>query len=143
MNAPEPSAQDVSPWLAAPARACRQGLLTVLVLTPLAAVLAYALAGRDGALGAALGSLVPAVVVGLTWATVHVGASRSATAFAGLLMGSYLLKLVLVGLVLAVITAVEGASTTALGLTAVVGLMLSLVVEARVVTGTRAPYVEP
>lgn len=143
-DSPTPeAASEPSPWLAAPANACRQGLLAVLVLTPVAVLLALALDGGDGALGAALGALVPAVVVVLTWAAVHAGASRSATAFAGLLMGSYLVKLVLVGVVLAVITSVDGADTTALGLTAVVGLLLALVVEARVVTGTRAPYVEP
>ena len=36
-----------------------------------------------------------------------------------------------------------GVSRTALGVAAVVGLLLALLVEARVITGTRAPYVEP
>ena len=58
-------------------------------------------------------------------------------------MGSYLVKLVVVGLLLAVLRDVEGANRTALGISAVVGLLLALVVEAKVITGTRAPYVEP
>jgi hypothetical protein len=58
-------------------------------------------------------------------------------------MGSYLVKLVVVGLVLALLRDVDGVSRTALGLAAVVGLLLALLVEARVITSTRAPYVEP
>lgn len=130
-------------WTSAPSKACRTGLLALLALTPVAALLGLALDGREGLVGALLGALVPALVLVVTWGAVHVGSTRSSTAFAGLLMGSYLVKLVAVGVLLAVITEVDGASTTALGLTAVVGLMLALVVEAKVVTSTRAPYVEP
>ena len=132
-----------SPWLARPAVAARTGLLALAAGTPLAGLLGLLLGGRPGAVGALLGALVPAVVLLLTWGAVELGARRSSTTFAGLLMGSYLLKLVGVGVVLAVVRDVEGSSRTALGLSAVVGLMLTLVVEAVVVTRTRAPYVEP
>lgn len=134
---------ELSPWLARPVVAARTGLLAVLALTPVAALLGYAFAGREGAVGAALGALVPITVLVLTWAAAEIGARRSATAFAGLLMGSYLLKLIAVGAVLAVVRDVDGSDRTALGLSAVVGLMLALVVEAKVITSTRAPYVEP
>jgi hypothetical protein len=86
---------------------------------------------------------VPAAVLLLTWGAAELGARRSAQAFAGLLMGSYLVKLVVVGLLLALLRDVDGVSRTALGVAAVVGLLLALLVEARVITGTRAPYVEP
>ncbi len=86
---------------------------------------------------------MPAVVLLITWGAAELGARRSATAFAGLMLGSYLLKLVLVGAVLAVVRDVDGSSRGALGLAAITGLMVALVVEARVVTSTRAPYVEP
>lgn len=132
-----------SPWLSRPAVAARTGLLVLAVATPLAGLLGLLLGGRPGAVGALLGALVPAVVLLLTWGAAELGARRSATTFAGLLMGSYLVKLVGVGVVLAVVRDVEGSSRTALGLSAVVGLMLALVVEAVVVTRTRAPYVEP
>jgi hypothetical protein len=86
---------------------------------------------------------VPAAVLLLTWGAAELGARRSATAFAGLLMASYLVKLVVAGLLLALLREVEGADRTALGLAAVVGLLLALVVEARVVVSSRVPYVEP
>lgn len=132
-----------SPWLEAPMRAARAGLLVLAVFTPLAALIGLLLGDREGAVGALLGSLVPATVLLLTWGATELGARRSATVFAGLLMGSYLVKLVAVGAVLAVVRDVDGSNRTALGLSAVAGLLLALVVEARVIASTKAPYVEP
>jgi hypothetical protein len=124
-------------------KAARSGLLFSLAFVPVAALVGLLAAGERGALGAALGCLVPASVLLLTWGAAELGTRRSATAFAGLLMGSYIVKLVVVGLLLALLRDVDGADRTALGLAAVAGLLLALVVEARVITSTRAPYVEP
>ena len=132
-----------SAWADRPVKAARTGLLAALAFVPVAALAGFVGAGERGALGAALGCLVPASVLLLTWGAAELGAKRSAQAFAGLLMGSYLVKLVVVGLLLALLRDVDGVSRTALGLAAVVGLLLALLVEARVITGTRAPYVEP
>jgi hypothetical protein len=123
--------------------AARTGLLAALAFLPVATLAGLLLDGRPGALGAALGCLVPATVLLLTWAAAEIGARRSATAFAGTLMASYLVKIVAVGLLLAALRQVDDASRTALGLAAVVGLLLALVVEARVIVRTRVPYVEP
>ena len=144
MTAPAPGTPaQPSAWAERPVRAARNGLLASLAFVPLAALVGLLAAGQRGALGAALGCLVPVLVLLLTWTAADLGAQRSPTAFAGLLMGSYLVKLVVVGLLLAVLRDVEGANRTALGISAVVGLLLALVVEAKVITGTRAPYVEP
>jgi hypothetical protein len=132
-----------SGWADRPVTAARAGLLALAAFVPLAALAGLLVAGREGLVGALLGSLVPAVVLLLTWGAAELGARRSATAFAGLMLGSYLLKLVLVGAVLAVVRDVDGSSRGALGLAAITGLMVALVVEARVVSSTRAPYVEP
>ena len=132
-----------SAWADRPVKAARTGLLFCFAFVPVAALVGLLAAGERGAKGAALGCAVPAAVLLLTWGAAELGAKRSAQAFAGLLMGSYLVKLVAVGLLLAVLRDVDGVSRTALGLAAVVGLLLALVVEARVITGTRAPYVEP
>ena len=138
MTAPTGSA-----WADRPVKAARTGLLAALAFVPVAALAGWLFAGERGAYGAALGCLVPASVLLLTWGAAELGAKRSAQAFAGLLMGSYLVKLVAVGLLLAVLRDVDGVSRTALGLAAVIGLLLALLVEARVITSTRAPYVEP
>ena len=139
MTAPAPA----SAWADRPVAAARTGLFAALAFAPVAALAGLLAAGRPGALGAALGCLVPAAVLLLTWGAVELGARRSSTAFAALLMGSYLVKLVVVGALLAVLRQVDGVDRTALGIAAVVGLLLALVVEARVITTTRAPYVEP
>ena len=132
-----------SAWADRPVKAARTGLLAAIAFVPVAALVGLLAAGERGAYGAALGCLVPASVLLLTWGAAELGVQRSAQAFAGLLMGSYLVKLVVVGLLLAVLRDVDGADRTALGVAAVVGLLLALVVEARVITSTRAPYVEP
>ena len=137
------SAAPTSAWAERPVTAARTGLLAALAFAPLAALVGLLVAGREGALGAALGCLVPATVLLLTWGTAELGARRSATAFAGLLLGSYLVKLVVVGVLLVVLREVDGISRTALGVAAVLGLLLALLVEARVLASTRAPYVEP
>ena len=132
-----------SAWADRPIAAARTGFLASLALAPVAALVGLLAAGQRGALGGALGCLVPAFVLLLTWAAAELGARRSATAFAGMLMASYLVKLVVVAVLLSVLRDVDGADRTALGLSAVAGLLLALVVEARVITSTRAPYVEP
>jgi ATP synthase protein I len=139
MSTPAPA----SAWADRPVKAARTGLLVTLGLIPLAALVGLLAAGQRGALGAALGCLVPAFVLLLTWTAAELGARRSATAFAASLMASYLVKLVVVAVLLAVLRDVQGADRTALGVSAVAGLLLALVVEARVITSTRAPYVEP
>jgi ATP synthase protein I len=132
-----------SAWADRPVAGARTGLLAALAFVPVAALAGLLAAGQPGALGAALGCTVPVAVLLLTWGAVDLGARRSPTAFAGLLMASYLVKLVVVGVLLAVLRQVDGVSRPALGVAAVVGLLLALVVEARVITTTRAPYVEP
>lgn len=135
---PAPSA-----WADRPVAAARAGLLALVPFVPVAALVGLLAAGREGVVGALLGSLVPATVLLLTWTAAEIGARRSAQGFAGVMLGSYLVKLVLVGVVLALVRDVGGADRTSLGIAAISGLMLALVVEARVISSTKAPYVEP
>jgi len=137
---PDPSS---SAWADRPVTAARSGLLALVAFVPLAALLGQLLAGRDGALGAALGCLVPITVLVLTWAAAEIGSRRSASTFAGLMMGSFLVKMAAVALLLVALRGVDGLSRPAFGVAALVGLVLALVVEAWVVASTRAPYVEP
>ena len=137
------TAAPTSAWADRPVKAARTGFLVSLALVPVAALGGLLAAGQRGALGAALGCLVPAFVLLITWTAAELSARRSATAFAGALMASYLVKLVVVGVLLSVLRDVDGADRTSLGVAAVVGLLVALVVEARVITSTRAPYVEP
>ena len=138
-----PAPRPESGWATSPARAARTGLAALGLLVPLAALIGWLVQGRPGLLGALLGATVPALVLLLTWAAVELGRRRSAQAFAALLMASYVVKLVAVGGLLVAVRTVQQADRTVLGLTAVVGLLAAVAVEAAVVTRTRAPYVEP
>ena len=129
-------------WAERPVAAARAGIVVVLVLTPLAALVGYLVDGDSGVRAALQGACVPGVVLLLTALAAEAGARRSAQAFAGLLLGSYLVKLVAVLVVLYLVRDVEGTARTVLGLTAVVGLLVALLVEARVITSTRAPYID-
>ena len=129
-------------WAERPVAAARAGIVVVLVLTPLAALVGYLVDGGTGLRAGLQGACVPGVVLLLTALAAEAGARRSAQAFAGLLLGSYLVKLVAVLLVLYLVRDAEGTARTVLGLTAVVGLLVALLVEARVITSTRAPYID-
>ena len=138
-----PRRAEPSAWADRPVAAARAGIVVVLVLAPVAAVVGGLVDGGEGVKAALQGACIPGAVLLLTALAAEVRARRSAQAFAGLLLGSYLVKLVAVLVVLYLVRDVEGTSRTVLGLTAVLGLMAALVVEARVITSTRAPYVEP
>jgi hypothetical protein len=130
-------------WGTRPVVAARVGLLVLLVLVPVAALFGALVDGRDGAAAAALGLTVPGTVLLVTWVAAELGARRSAQAFAALLLGSYVVKLVAVVGLLVVLDRAQVGSPTVTGLSAVAGLVVALVAEALVVARTRAPYVEP
>ena len=130
-------------WAARPVVAARAGLLALVVLVPLAALVGGLLDGRDGVQGALLGLTVPGAVLLITWGAAELGAPRSSQTFAALLLGSYLVKLVAVIGLLVVLDRAEAASPVAVGVSAIVGLVVALTVEGLVVLRTRAPYVEP
>ena len=129
-------------WSDRPVAAARAGIVVVLVLAPLAALVGYLVDGGSGAKAGLQGVCVPGAVLLLTALAAELGARRSAQAFAGLLLGSYLVKLVVVLAVLYLVRDVEGTARTILGVTAVTGLLAALLVEARVITSTRAPYID-
>ena len=129
-------------WAERPVAAARAGIVVVLALAALAALVGYMVDGGSGLTAGLQGACVPGVVLLLTELAAEAGARRSAQAFAGLLLGSYLVKLVAVLAVLYLVRDVTGTARTVLGLTAVVGLLVALLVEARVITSTRAPYID-
>ena len=138
-----PAPRPESGWARRPAQAARAGLLATGLLVALAALVGWLVQGRPGLTGALLGATVPALVLLITWGAVELGRRRSPQAFAALLMGSYVLKLVAVIGLLVLVRQVEQADRTVLGLAAVAGLLLAVAVEGLVVTRTRVPYVEP
>lgn len=119
------------------------GIGALLALAPVAVGAGALVAGRRGALGAVLGLALPALVLAVTLAAARLTRGARPEVLAAAVLGSYLLKLVLVIAALAVLRGLDSYDRPVLGVTALVGLTLALVVEALAVTRARDPYVEP
>lgn len=125
------------------ARMVRSGLLTLLGIAPVALVAGAVVAGREGVLGALAGVALPAMVLGVTLAAARLSRGARPEVLAAAVLGGYLVKLVLVIAVLAVLRSLDGYDRPVLGVTALVGLAVALVAEARAMVTARIPYVEP
>jgi hypothetical protein len=126
-----------------PLRMTVAGLAVLALLAPVAAIVGGLVAGRAGVWGGLLGAALPALVLGVTLVAVWLTRNASATTLAAAVFGSYLVKLVLLLIVLAALREADFYDRPVLGVTALLGLILALVVEALAVVRANAPYVEP
>lgn len=126
-----------------PLRMTLAGLGVLALLAPVAAIAGGLVAGLAGVWGGLLGVALPALVLVVTLAAVWLTRNASATTLAAAVFGSYLVKLVLLLVVLAALRAADFYDRPVLGVTALLGLVLALVVEALAVMRANAPYVEP
>jgi hypothetical protein len=126
-----------------PLRMTLAGLAALVVLAPVAAAAGGLVAGTAGVWGGLLGVSLPGLVLLVTLAAVWLTRNASATALAAAVFGSYLVKLVLLLVVLAALREADFYHRPVLGITALLGLVLALVVEALAVVRANAPYVEP
>lgn len=123
-------------------RVLRVGLIASLVALPVAVVLGYLVAGAAGAWGAAIGM---GIAVGFFAITVGVAlgtASMDATALGASVLGSWLIKMILLIVVLVLLRDADFYSRPVLFLALLVGTIGTLVLEALVVTRTQVPYTE-
>jgi hypothetical protein len=123
--------------------ALRHGVLRLLVLAVGASVIAGLMQGMPGVWGALLGAAVGGGFVLFTAVVVLATANAEPTTLAGILLGSWLLKLVLAIIVMVVLRGMDfysrGTFVAVIAL-AVVGL---LTVETRAVLRTNVAYVDP
>jgi hypothetical protein len=124
-------------------RMVRAGLLTLLALAPVACAAGALLAGAPGVRGALLGLALPALVLAVTLGAALATRRSRPEVLAAAVLGSYLLKLVLVLAVLAVLRGLDSYDRPVLGVTALVGLAVALVAEAAAMTRAKVPYVQP
>lgn len=123
-------------------RVLRIGLIASLVALPVAVLLGYLLAGTAGAWGAAIGM---GIAVGFFTITVGVAlgtAGMDATALGASVLGSWLVKMILLIVVLVLLRDAEFYSRPVLFVSLLVGTIGTLVLEALVVTRTQVPYTE-
>ncbi len=139
---PEPRRGPVS--LVTPMRrVLRVGLIASLVALPAAVILGYLVAGAAGAWGAAIGM---GIAVGFFTITVGVAlgtAGMDTTALGASVLGSWLVKMILLLVVLALLRDADFYSRPVLFISLLVGTIGTLVLEALVVTRTQVPYTEP
>lgn len=125
-------------------RIARKGAIAVGVALPVATLIGYLVGGSAGAWGALLGM---GIAVGFFGITIVVALATARTRDAGTLglavLASWLVKIVLLIVILAFLRGQEFYSPGALFVSLLVGTFGTLIIEWRVVTTTRVPYVEP
>ncbi len=132
-----------SAWTGRPERAALVGMAWVAALGAVC-VAGFSLGGGgDAAVGALVGAGLALAVLAVTWVTVRLGRRSGPREFALLLVAGYGAKLPVVVLAVLLLRGLVGEDErTAFGVTTGLGVLLGVVVEAAVVTRTRAPYVE-
>lgn len=140
---PKPAARRGPTALVTPMRrVLRAGLIVSLVALPIAIVLGYLVDGAAGAWGAAIGM---GIAVGFFAITVGVALGTAAmdTATLGVaVLGSWLVKMILLIVILALLRDADFYSKPVLFITLLVGTIGALVLEALVVSRTQVPYTE-
>jgi hypothetical protein len=144
MTAPDPAARPAPTALVAPMRRMlRVGTIAALVALPASALVGWLLGGAPGAWGALIGMGLAVAFFGVTVAVALATARMDPTRLGIWVLGSWLVKMVLLIVVLALLRDADFYSRPALFAALLVGTAGSLLLEARIVTSTRVPYVEP
>jgi hypothetical protein len=123
-------------------RVLRTGALASLVALPLSALLGYLLGGTAGAWGALIGMGIAVAFFAVTVGVALLTAGMDATRLGIWVLGSWLVKVVILIVVLALLRDSDFYSRPALLVSLLIGTAGSLLLEARIVTTTRVPYVE-
>lgn len=139
-NPPLPSLPDPS----APMRAAvRYGLLGLLVLAVVSSIVSVLIAGLPGLWGALIGAAVGGGFILFTALGVLLTSKLPAMTAGAVLLGTWLLKLILAIIVMALLKPLDFYSKGALVLTIVFALIIVLGAETYGVLSQRALYVEP
>jgi hypothetical protein len=121
----------------------RVGGLGAVAALPTAALLGWLAAGAEGALGAVIGMGIAVGFLAVTVAVALRTASSSAGALGAWVLGSWLIKMIILVAALAVLRESDSYSRPALLIALTLGTLGSLALEARVILASREPYVEP
>lgn len=143
---PQPTPARTSSSAAADAvfrRALRDMLVLLAVLSVLGVGIGWLVAGSAGVWGALIGVGLALVFSGTTVVSMLRTAHASPQAMAGIVMGAWLGKIVVVIVVLTVLRDLEFYDRTVLAVVLLVGVLGSALLDYRAVTNGRIPYVEP
>ena len=123
-------------------RVLRAGMVAVLIALPVSVLIGYAVAGGAGAWGALIGMGLAAGFFAITVGVALGTAALDVTALGAAVLGSWLIKMVLLIVVLVLLRDADFYSRPVLFVTLLVGTIGALVLEAVVVTRTQVPYTE-
>lgn len=143
---PQPSSARPSSSAAADAvfrRALRDMLVLLAVLTVLGVGIGALVAGAAGVWGALIGVGLALVFSGTTVVSMLRTGRATPQAMAGIVMGAWLGKVVVVIVVLAVLRDLDFYDRRVLALVLLVGVLGSALLDYRAVARGRIPYVEP
>ena len=124
-------------------RALRDVLILLAVLLVVGLAVGGLAAGGHGVWGALMGWALAAVFSTTTIVAMLRTARSSPAAMAGLVMGTWLAKVLLVIVALAVLRPLDFYSAPVLGAVLAIGVIGSAVLDYRAVSTGRVPYVEP
>lgn len=124
-------------------RVLRVGAIAAVVALPAATALGALLGGAPGAWGAAIGMGMAVVFLAMTVVVALVTARMGPTRLGIWVLASWLVKMVLLIVVLALLRDAEFYSRIALFVSLLLGITGSLLLESRVIATTRVPYIEP
>lgn len=145
-SVPQPSPGRSSSSAAADAvfrRALRDMLLLLAVLTVLGVGVGALVSGSAGVWGALIGVGLALVFSGTTVVSMLRTSGSSPQAMAGVVMGAWLGKVVVVIVVLAVLRGQTFYDRAVLAIVLIAGVLGSALLDYRAVTNGRVPYVEP
>lgn len=123
-------------------RALRDMLIGVGLLAVVGAAVGWWLVGAAGLWGALLGAGLALLFSGSTVVSMLLTARSSFEVMAGVVMGAWLVKLVLVVVTFAVLRDVDFFDRRVFGVVLLVGVLGSLALDIRAVLRGRVPYVE-
>jgi hypothetical protein len=123
-------------------RVLRVGAVALLIAWPLAIALGYLVDGSAGVWGALIGMGLAVVFFALTVAVALGTAHMEVSALGAAVLGSWLIKMVLLIGVLVLLRDADFYSRPMLFATLLVGTIGALLLEAWVVNTTRVPYTE-
>jgi hypothetical protein len=124
-------------------RVLRVGLVALLVALPVALLAGWALDGTAGLWGALIGMGIATVFFALTVGVALGTARLDVTALGAAVLGSWLVKMILLIVVLVLLRDADFYSRPVLFVTLLLATVGALVLEAVVVSRTRVPYTEP
>lgn len=121
----------------------RWGSLGSLIAMVVAVVIGFLLAGMPGLWGALLGIAIPVAFFSITVIVALVTVRVRPEVFGAAILGSWLIKIVVLIAVLAVLSRADFYDRGIFFAAFVVGTVGYLVTEAIIVVRTRVPYIEP